>query len=72
MRLAHDPDPLGGRAVLGVDLRGVVVGVAVLADDVAVVQHVVALRLNPATTRTPERLSDTSLSTPAMPSRTRR
>ena len=41
-RLAHDADPLGGRAVLRVDLRGVVVGVAVLADHVAVVEHVVA------------------------------
>ena len=41
--LAEEAEHLGARAVDGVDLRGVVVGVAVVADDVAVVDHVVAL-----------------------------
>ena len=36
------PDELGARAVDRGEVGGVVVGVAVLADDVAVVQHVVA------------------------------
>ena len=42
-RLAHDPDELGGRAEAGHDPGRLVVAVAVLAHDVAVVEHVVAL-----------------------------
>jgi hypothetical protein len=41
--LAEDAEQLGAGPVDGVDLRGVVVGVAVLADDVAVVEDVVPL-----------------------------
>ena len=41
--LAEDAEQLGARAVDGVDLGGVVVGVPVVADHVAVVDDVVAL-----------------------------
>ena len=46
-RLAEQPDELGARAVDRGELGGVVVGVAVVADDVAVVQHVVAGPVEP-------------------------
>ena len=46
-RLADEADPLGEPAVGGDEHRGVVVGVAVVTDDVAVVQHVVPGAVEP-------------------------
>ena len=45
--LAEQPDELGARAVRRRDVRGVVVGVAVVPGDVAVLQHVVAGPVEP-------------------------